>query len=183
MREIEVKILNVDRNVIVNEISKLGAEKIFDGEIKTLFFDFNDYRISKAGNVLSLRQTEESTLLTFKVILNKGTAKEAEEYEVKVSDFQTTIKILEALGLLERGSIQKHRTSYELNNIKFDIDTHQKELSYVPTLMEIEAENIDLIYKYAELLGYKPKDCLPWSTEEVINHYSTKRPSNSVNLK
>jgi hypothetical protein len=38
MREIEVKILNVDRNVIVNEISKLGAEKIFDGEIKTLFF-------------------------------------------------------------------------------------------------------------------------------------------------
>jgi hypothetical protein len=37
MREIEVKILNVDRNVIVNEISKLGAEKIFDGEIKTLF--------------------------------------------------------------------------------------------------------------------------------------------------
>jgi adenylate cyclase class IV len=163
MREIEVKILNVDRNVIVNEISKLGAEKIFDGEIKTLFFDFSDYRISKAGNVLRLRQTEESMLLTFKVILTK--------------------KILEALGLLERGSIQKHRTSYELNNIKFDIDTHQKELSYVPTLMEIEAENIDLIYKYAELLGYKPKDCLPWSTEDVINHYSTKRPSNSVNLK
>jgi len=175
MREIEVKILNVDRNVILNEISKLGAERIFDGEIKTLFFDFGDSRISKAGNVLRLRQTEKSTLLTFKVILKKETAKEAEEYEVIVSDFQTTKKILEALGLLERGSIQKHRTSYKLNNIQFDIDTHQKELIYVPTLMEIEAENIDLIYKYAELLGYKPKDCSPWSTEDVIDPYSTKK--------
>jgi len=41
--------------------------------------------------------------------------------------------------------------------------------------MEIEAENIDLIYKYAELLGYKPKDCSPWSTEDVIDPYSTKK--------
>jgi predicted adenylyl cyclase CyaB len=175
MREIEVKILNVDRNILVNEISKLGAEKIFDGEIKTFFFDFSDSRVSKSENVLRLRQTEQSTLLTFKVILNKETAKEAEEYEVKVSDFQTTKKILEALGLLERGNIQKHRISYKLKNIQFDIDTHQKELSYVPTFMEIEAENIDLIYKYAELLGYKSKDCLPWSTEDVINHYSKKK--------
>jgi hypothetical protein len=41
--------------------------------------------------------------------------------------------------------------------------------------MEIEAENIDLIHKYAALLGFKAKDCLSWSTDELIRHYSFKK--------
>ena len=174
MKEIEVKILNVDKKKITQVISGFGAEKIFDGEIRTTFFDFGDSRMSKAKNVLRLRKSAKRTLLTFKTILSKEAAKEADEYEVEVSDFQTMKKILEALGLSTSGNIQKHRTSYRLNNVHFDIDRLEKELSYVPTYMEIEAENIDLIYKYAELLGYSAKNCLPWSTEDVINYYSTE---------
>jgi len=37
--------------------------------------------------------------------------------------------------------------------------------------MEIEADP-DSIQKYAELLGFKKEDCLPWSTVELIKHYS-----------
>ena len=175
MREIEVKILNVDKKTIIDKISGFGAEKTFDGEITTVFFDFKDSRIIKAENVLRLRQTEQNTMLTFKTILNKEAAKEAEEYEVEVSNLQTMKKILEALGLFESGTIQKHRTSYRLNGVKFDIDTYEKEHRNIPTFMEIEAENIDLIYKYAELLGYTAKDCLPWSTADVIKYHSTKQ--------
>jgi predicted adenylyl cyclase CyaB len=174
MKETEVKILNIDQKKIIEIISRFGAKVIFDGEIKTAFFDFADARISKAKNVLRLRQTGQRALLTFKKILSKQYAKEAEEYEVEVSDPQTMKKIFESLGLSETGNIQKHRTSYRLDNMQFDIDTHENELSYVPPYLEIEAENIDLIYKYAELLGYSAKDCLPWSTEDVINYYSTK---------
>ena len=174
MKETEVKVLNVDQKKIIEIISRFDAQKIFDGEIKTTFFDFADARISKAKNVLRLRQAGQRALLTFKIILSKESAKKAEEYEVEVSDLQTMKKILESLGLSETGKIQKHRTSYRLDKVKFDLDTHENELSYVPTYLEIEAENIDLIYKYAELLGYSVKDCLPWSTEDVINYYSTK---------
>lgn len=174
MKETEVKVLNVDKKKTIEIISRFGAEKIFEGEIKTTFFDFEDARISKAKNVLRLRQAGQSSQLTFNPILSKQSAKEAEEYEGEVSDLQTMKKILESLGLSETGNIQKHRTSYRLNNVKFDIDTHENEFSYVPPYLEIEAENIDLIYKYTELLGYSAKDCLPWSTEDVINYYSIK---------
>ncbi len=174
MKETEVKILNVDEKEIENILLKFGAEQIFNDEITTQFFDFEDSRITKAKNVLRLREDGKRLLLTFKKILSKQSAKEAEEYEVEVSDLQTLKKILESLGLSETGNIQKHRTSYRLNHIRFDIDTYEKELSCVPTYLEIEAENIELIYKYAELLGYSAKDCLPWSTEDVINYYSTK---------
>jgi len=174
MKETEVKILNVDKKEIMKKLSQFGAEQIFNDEITTRFFDFEDGRITKAKNVLRLREEGKRSLLTFKKIIRKQSAKEAEEYEVEISDLQTLKKILESLGLSETRNIQKHRTSYKLDQIRFDIDTHENELSHVPSYLEIEAENVELIYKYAELLGYSAKDCLPWSTEDVINYYSTK---------
>jgi hypothetical protein len=50
--------------------------------------------------------------------------------------------------------------------------------SFVPEFMEIEAENTDLIVKYAELLGFKPEDCLPWSTYDIVKYYSSKKEKN-----
>ena len=83
-------------------------------------------------------------------------------------------KILELLGLSVTGNIQKHRTSYRLDDLRFDIDKLENEYAYVPQYLEIEAKNIGLIQKYAKLLGYSTKDCLPWTTDEVINYYSKK---------
>jgi predicted adenylyl cyclase CyaB len=120
MKETEVKILNIDQKKTMEIISRFGAKVIFDGEIKTTFFDFADARISKAKNVLRLRQAGQRALLTFKKILSKQSAKEAEEYEVEVSDLQPMKKILESLGLSETGNIQKNRTSYRLGNVQFD---------------------------------------------------------------
>ena len=71
-------------------------------------------------------------------------------------------------------SIQKHRTSYKLNDVRFDIDTLEKEYAYIPTYLEIEAKNIELIHKYAKILGYRVEDCLPWTTDELIKFYSKK---------
>ena len=174
MKEIEVKVLGVDKKKIIEIISRFGAKKTFEGQIETTFFDFADVRISKAKGILRLRKAGEKSLLTFKTILSQESAKEAEEFEVVVSDLQIMKKILKALGLSETGKILKHRISFSLGNVHFDLDTYENELSYVPPYLEIEAENIDLIYKYAELLGHRIKDCLPWSTEDVINYYSTK---------
>ena len=42
---------------------------------------------------------------------------------------------------------------------------------YIPEFLEIEAKSTDLIYKYAKILGFNSKDCLPWSTEDLIHHY------------
>ncbi|MGD0071158.1 MAG: class IV adenylate cyclase [Candidatus Bathyarchaeia archaeon] len=174
MKELEVKILEVNRIKIEEALSGLGAKKVFGGDIETLFFDFKDGTIIKARNVLRLRKEQDKTELTYKKVHVIQKAKVAEEYSVEVSNLETMKKILENLGLSIIESMQKHRVSYTLDHVRFDIDRYSGGYGYIPEFLEIEAENIDLIHKYAALLGFKAKDCLPWSTNELIRHYSFK---------
>lgn len=175
MKELEVKILEVNRIKIEETLAGLDAKKVFDGDVETLFFDFKDGTIIIAKNVLRLRKEQDKTELTYKKVHATQTAKVAEEYSVEVSNLETMKKILENLGLSITESMQKHRVSYTLDHVRFDIDRYSGDYGYIPEFLEIEAENIDLIHKYAALLGFKAKDCLPWSTNELIRHYSFKK--------
>jgi adenylate cyclase, class 2 len=171
MKEIEVKILEVNRAKVEDNLFGLGAKKIFDGDIQTFFFDFKDGSIVSAKNVLRLRKEQNKIELTYKKVHITKNAKVAEEYSVGVSDFEIMKKILENLGLFVTESMEKHRVSYELDKAHFDIDCYQGDYAYIPEFLEIEAENTESIHKYAALLGFKAKDCLPWSTVQLISHY------------
>ncbi|MGD0644945.1 MAG: CYTH domain-containing protein [Candidatus Bathyarchaeia archaeon] len=175
MKEIEAKILEIKKSKIEATLASLGAKKVFDGEIETFFFDFKDGAIAKAGNVMRLRRENKQAMLTFKNVLGNRTAKVAEEHSVEVSDLETAKKILEGLGLHVVESMQKHRVSYAIYDARFDIDQYKGDYGYIPEFIEIEAESIDLIHKYAKLLGFKKEDCLPWSTNELIHYYSSKK--------
>ena len=175
MQEIEVKILEVDRKKIEAILIGLRAEKVFDGDIQTLFFDFQDGRIVSARNVLRLRKEQDKVELTYKKVRFTQTTKTAEETSVDVSNLEAMRKILENLGLFIRESMEKHRVSYTLGDARFDIDRYFGNYGFIPEFMEIEAENAESIYKNAELLGFKKEECLPWSTVELIQHYSRKQ--------
>jgi predicted adenylyl cyclase CyaB len=162
MKETEVKILEVNK------------AKVFDGDIKTLFFDFKKGTIIRQKNVLRLRKEQDKTELTYKKVYFTPSTKTAEEYSVEVSSLETMEKILENLGLSIIESMQKHRVSYTIDDARFDFDRYFGRYGFIPEFLEIEANNTDLIYKYAALLGFKRKDCLPWSTTELINHYFSK---------
>jgi adenylate cyclase, class 2 len=176
MKEIEVKILEVNRMRLGDTLTSLGAKKIFDRDIHSLFFDFQDGRISKAKDVLRLRKESDKIDLTYKKInAGESTLKSAEEYSVEVSSMEEAEKILENLGLHKTDDMLKHRLSYKIDNIRFDLDRYLGRYNFIPDFLEIEAKNIEAIYKYANLLGYKAKDCLPWSTTELIEHYSARK--------
>jgi predicted adenylyl cyclase CyaB len=175
MKEVEVKILEVTRKNIEETLARLDAKKVFDGDIQTLLFDFEDGRIIKAKDVLRLRKEEDKIELTYKKVRVDKAVKNAEEYSVEVSDLEMTEKILQNLGLGIIDDMLKHRISYKLGTARFDMDRYLDKYDFIPEFLEIEAENVEAIYKYAELLGFKPKDCLPWSTKELIEHYSKKR--------
>jgi adenylate cyclase, class 2 len=174
MKEIEVKILEVNRAKVEKTLTNLGAKKVFDGAIKTLFFDFKKGTIFRQKNVLRLRKEQDKIELTYKKVHFTSKSKTAEEYSVGVSSLETTEKILENLGLSVIESMHKHRVSYKLDDARFDFDLYSGKYGFIPEFLEIEAENIDLIYKYVAMLGLKVKDCLPWSTAELIRHYSSK---------
>ena len=60
MKEVEVKILEIDGKEIEERLTSLGAKKILDSDIQTIFFDFHNGKIMKAKDVLRLRKNAES---------------------------------------------------------------------------------------------------------------------------
>ncbi len=171
MKEIEAKILEIKGKKIENTLAKMGAKKVFDGEMETFFYDFKDGSIVKANNVMRLRREKNKIVLTYKKVTGKYEVKTAEEYSVVVSDLAIMQKILESLGLVLTESIRKHRISYEHEGTHFDIDRYLDKYSCIPEFLEIEAQSIDLVHDCAKALGFKAEQCLPWSTAQVIKYY------------
>lgn len=175
MREVEVKIIEIDHEKVETKLKSMGATKTFDGDEETIFFDFSGNPIAEAGNLLRLRKIENKSTLTFKKFIGNESAKVREEYEVSISDFETMRIILECLGLASNLGMKKHRTSYVLKDgVSVDTDKYHEDFSHIPELMEIEAKDIPTIYANAKLLGYNQEDCKPWTTHNLIDYYSKK---------
>ena len=96
MKEIEIKIIEIDRKKVEDDLATLGAAKTFDGDVETWFFDFQDDTITRARNLLRLRRIGDKTDLTFKKFVESQSAKVRNEYEVSISDFETMRLILES---------------------------------------------------------------------------------------
>ena len=175
MQEVEVKIIAIDRSAVEAKLRSLGASETFEGDIETIFFDFPDNTIAKANNLLRLRRKGDKSELTFKRFVPKKGAKVREEYEVQVSDFETTRVLLQSIGLVEFQRMKKHRISYALkDSVSVDLDKYTGDLSHIPDLMEIEAKDIATVHSHVKLLGFRPEDAKAWTTFDLINHYSEK---------
>ena len=174
MDEIEIKILDIDRKKVEKKLLALGAKKTFDGEIYGLFYDYSDCSIRKAKGTMRLRKVGDKAFVTYKKFIENKRAKIRREYETEVSDFESMRMILESLGLKEWMRMEKHRTTYELIGVHFELDKHTDQYSYVPEFLEIEAKDLETLYEYVAALGYKKEDCRPWTIVEIAEYYSKK---------
>ena len=176
MKEIEIKIIEIDRKKVEDNLGILGAAKTFDGDVEAWFFDFQDGAITRARDLLRLRRIGDKTNLAFKKFVESQSVKVRNEYEVSISDFETMRLILESIGLISTWRMEKHRTSYVLSGgVHVDIDKYSGAFSYIPELMEIEGRDISTIREHAKLLGFAPDDCKSWDTFDLIDHYSGKK--------
>ena len=176
MDEIEVKILEINKEEIEKKLLELGAEKIFDDELRALMFDLPDQSIANSGRMLRIRQEGEKAVLTFKKLKSDQGIKIAEETEVDISSFEDTKKILEGLGFQVYFEYKKHRISYELEGVEFEIDTPAGELSDIPTFLEIEAKTEEKVYEWVEKLGFTKEDCKGYGLNGLLKHYGKSTP-------
>jgi len=170
MKEIEVKILEVDKEKVIKKLKDLGALKIFDGEITTSYFDFADGRLAKEGKVLRLREKGGTIKFTLKERFSKEQAKIMEEYEVGLDELDSMRNILNGLELKEIQKSVKNRLSYVLGDVHFEIDT----IPDIPTFLEIEGPSLEKIKEFVEKLGYSMDDTKPWSVWDVMEYYGKK---------
>ncbi len=173
MKEIEAKLLEIDRKAIEAKLTELGAEKTFDGQVDTIFYDAPDGSIRDNDKTFRLRKIgDDKIVITFKSPVDEPSGvKIKQEDEVEVSDFGVTEKIIHSLGFEPWIKMGKHRTSYQLDNVHIEIDKHNDQFSSIPEFMEIEAPDEETVYKYAELLGFSKKDCKAWTILDLAEHY------------
>jgi len=172
MKEIEIKILGIDRTSLEEKLNSLGAIQVFDDEIHALYYDFPDSAIKKNSCTLRLRREGSKSVLSLKKDIENREAKVREEHEIEVSDFSGMKYMLEAIGLNVWLEMKKHRTSYEFSGVHFEIDAYHDAYNYIPQFLEIEGRDIETIYAFAALLGFSRSDCKPWDILQVASFYS-----------
>ena len=148
--EIEVRLLNIDKEDLITKLEKNGAKFIGDWHQIRYVYDFNPVDPNKW---IRLRTNGEVATLTIKEVHDK-TIEGTKELEIVVSDIETTHQILEKLGY-ERRSIQENkRIRYILNDVEVDIDTWPNLNTYV----EFEGNSEDQIKDIFNLLEYNYED-------------------------
>lgn len=155
MKEIELKILNIDRNKIKKSLKKLGATVIMKPTlVKELYFEmpilpdkqrkFSSFRLRSEG---------KNNYLTIKIKKGDGEDKIyhiREEVQISVSNFKQTKILLELLGFKAFRCREKIREDYKLGEIKIEIDQYPKMKPYI----EIEGTNKKSIEQFLDKLGF-----------------------------
>lgn len=172
-KELEVKVLNIDKELIQEKLVKLGA-KLIKIELQTniIFMDIDKDIEGVGKGYLRLRQSKntldssEQTILTFKTNISQDGFRENQEIETVVENKDNMIKILSRLNINIKHIGEKQRIRYEFQGIKFDIDTWDKE-TYPQTYMEIEFQDPKDIKKALKLLDLKEEDLTTESLSEL----------------
>lgn len=175
MYEIEVKILDIDRARTEAALIEMGAEKVFDGILHAFYYDTPDHAIRKKKGTFRLRKEGGKAVLAFKDHVESSQAKIRDETEVAVADFDAMKHILESAGLLVWLEMQKHRTTYTYKGVHFEFDNYSGIHDYIPEFLEIEADDLSRIHKYAGMLGFGEEDFRAWDFLKLAEYYSSSR--------
>lgn len=168
--EIEIKILEIDKQDLISKLKKLWAVFVFEKKLSTKRFFFEDKDLFFRIREFEDKDSQES-FMTLKKSIPNDKAVTNMELETTIWNFEIMDNILSHLWFDNFITSSKIRTTYELNWVKFEID----EIEWIPTFFEIEADSIDTIYKYVDLLWYeKSQICLLWE-KEVREMYKDKK--------
>jgi len=171
MKEIEVKILSVNPQLVEEKLLSMGVKKSFGELLKVRYFDKNNGEFRKKGDLLRVRQIgNKKTEICYKT--NKHTEagfKVCDEYNVTATDFNESIKFIEQLGFQITCTYEKKRTAFKFNGLEIVIDEYPK----IPPFIEIEGPDKMAIEKLILDLGLDKNER---STRSIGGLLSEKYP-------
>lgn len=131
--EYEIRVLEVDKEKIIEKLETLGAVK--KGEYNQRRYVYDLKPIQK-GKWIRLRTNGSETTLTYKNIVSNS-IDGTKEIEFKVENFDVANEFLNKIGFEARSYQENNRIQYMLDNIEIDIDSWPM----IPTYLEIEAKD------------------------------------------
>lgn len=173
MKEIEVKVLNIDPVEIEKKLVALKAEKIKNEHQVNLIFDtpgfslHNDYKgYARIRIKRNLDNDSEKILLTVKKNISSDGARHNIEHEVEIDNCDEMKKILGDLGYELKHRGEKHRISYSFDDILFEIDTWDKD-TYPEPYLELEVKDKKDIERAAKLLNLDEESITAKSIQQL----------------
>ena len=148
--EKEIKILEIDKDEIIQKLEELWATKTFEGFIHDIYYDYPGQKMDLEGRTFRVRKKWEEHLYTIKKKEKSASMKVAHEHEMSITDVESFTRVLEKYGLEKSREKKKYRFSYSFgNDIHFDLDIYDE----IPTLLEIEWPSYLKIKLWIEKLG------------------------------
>lgn len=155
--EVEGKILNVSPENVAKKLKEINATFINTLHYKRYVFDTIP---SVESRWIRLRTDGTKTTLTAKEIQNDSTTGTS-EWEVVVSDLETTLTILNKIGISPKAVQENYRLLFEVEGDEVTIDFWPGLDPYI----EIESADHNKIENIAGLLGYKAEDITGINTQ------------------
>lgn len=176
MLEIESKILNINKEEVIEKLEKMNYKSKRERKLISLLYDTKENSIVKRGGIVRLRLDGERGFLTIKKPANvKGSyekVKVLEEEECEINFEEKEREFRETHVLLLK--TEKERITYEFDRCVIEIDTYLGDMSFIPSFMEIEGENEEVILRRAKELGFSEKDLEKLNTFDLIQKYKPK---------
>ncbi|HKR81602.1 MAG TPA: CYTH domain-containing protein [Candidatus Saccharimonadales bacterium] len=144
--EHEGKILQIDVEALQKKFAQLGVKMVGDYTFRRYVFDIVP---AQKGTWVRLRTNGTETTLTVKQIASNA-IDGTHEWEVGVSDFDTTLEILKKSGLTPKGYQENRRIEYAWQGAMLCIDYWPKLQPY----LEIETEAKEEVKRIASELGF-----------------------------
>lgn len=173
MKEIEVKVLNINPEKIEEKLISLKAKKIKNEHQVNLIYDTPTFRLhnehkgyARIRIKRNLDNNSLKTMLTVKKNISTDDVRQNIEHEVEIDNCDEMKKILVDLGYELKHRGEKHRISYMYDNILFEIDTWNKE-TYPEPYLELEVKDKKDIKKAAELLNLDMKNITSKSIQQL----------------
>ena len=147
-QELEVKFYLSDHPKMEQKLKTFGKLKDPRVHEVNLRLDTANLALLSTGKLLRLRQDTRARVTYKGAGSEKGGARLRQELEFTVSDFDTTLRLFDALGYQVVLMYEKFRTTYELEGVEAALDE-------MPTgiFLELEGPDAESIHQVADQLG------------------------------
>ncbi|MBI2175506.1 MAG: CYTH domain-containing protein [Parcubacteria group bacterium] len=179
MKEIELKVLGIDRQALRARLRKIGARRVFGPvPVREIYFEPDkSMRGARRYSSFRLRAVGKHYELTVKVGRknvkqpHRGRPaqkiqkfKVRDEYEVRVLDFARALELVRALGYRVFREREKTREEYRHQGVKIEID----EYTGMPPYMELESTREHSLLRVLGALGYNREQATTATATELL---------------
>ncbi len=166
MHEIETKVLEIDKDLILAKLENLGAIRVKDTRLTVDWYCTEEALKGSHPWYLRVRSTTDGkNEITWKSLETfVGNTRQSKEVNIDVSDFNNAKLILEAIGLVHYAHQEKDRVSFTYKDWIFDLDQYPK----MPAYLEIEGSSEEHVGEAIKLLDLVEYEALSQGETKLI---------------